>query len=612
MSKNLKYYEYRWAPVSGNVLYLMPQVGTKVSLYFGDWCESGGKAVNCVRMNGGADAPAMANYEERELLTEHGKTLELHPSHILFKNSPEDKYQNSLKIDGPFLDGAGEPIREQETGIFLETSGSIAMTATEGILIEGKELLKIHGEEGVYNYHGEVQVKEKAEEAEGEGEPEGGEAEKTPEQAARMKDEADRRNVAADEIEGKWKETEQGKEKWIYPEAQYLAADEQERAAALIAKETELLTRSGSAFVQEDMPKDTEIDLYACFTLEHSMVTYISKNYGGQISFIASKGAPCLDRFEDYTAKYYFDWYKFTGRVIIGVAAVAGGVIIIIYSGGAALPAAASIVGQAMIAGGTTVLLISASDCERGVLTESDELFTALSRAVIVALITGGLGNAVGTASAVVNESVKGFVRYLIVGALTLGVSGVSTAITDTIYDQEWSWERALQSGIFDLAMAWLAMGLKDAGKAANAAEDTRKIPTEAELNEAAQEWSKMQKDLAPSKNKANNFNTGSVVYDAETGQFYYGMNKGIQISGDELNSELSKLFPESSLNQYKIGNCAEVDAVNQALNSGSNIADLYIYTIETTSSGFGMPKPACENCIYTFKGNVADILSGF
>ena len=39
------------------------------------------------------------------------------------------------------------------------------MTATEGILIEGKELLKIHGEEGVYNYHGEVQVKEKAEEA---------------------------------------------------------------------------------------------------------------------------------------------------------------------------------------------------------------------------------------------------------------------------------------------------------------------------------------------------------------------------------------------------------------------------------------------------------------
>jgi len=124
-----------------------------------------------------------------------------------------------------------------------------------------------------------------------------------------------------------------------------------------------------------------------------------------------------------------------------------------------------------MIAGGTTVLLISASDCERGVLTESDELFTALSRAVIVALITGGLGNAVGTASAVVNKSVEGFVRYLIVGALTLGVSGVSTAITDTIYDQEWSWERALKSGIFDLAMAWLAMGLKDAGKAANAVE---------------------------------------------------------------------------------------------------------------------------------------------
>jgi len=95
-----------------------------------------------------------------------------------------------------------------------------------------------------------------------------------------------------------------------------------------------------------------------------------------------------------------------------------------------------------------------------------------------VALITGGLGNAVGTASAVVNKSVEGFVRYLIVGALTLGVSGVSTAITDTIYDQEWSWERTLKSGIFDLAMVWLAMGLKDAGKAANAAEGTDAVKT--------------------------------------------------------------------------------------------------------------------------------------
>ena len=136
--------------------------------------------------------------------------------------------------------------------------------------------------------------------------------------------------------------------------------------------------------------------------------------------------------------------------------------------------------------------------------------------------------------------------------------------------------------------------------------------PIDVELNEAAQEWSRMQKSLAPSKTKASDFNTGSVVYDAKTGEYYYGMNKGVKLSGDGLNTELSKILPETSLNQYKVGNCAEVDAVNQALNSGSKMSDLYIYTIDTTPNGFGLPKPACENCTYTFKGNVGDLLSGY
>ena len=171
-----------------------------------------------------------------------------------------------------------------------------------------------------------------------------------------------------------------------------------------------------------------------------------------------------------------------------------------------------------MIAGGTTVLLISASDCERGVLTESDELFTALSRAVIVALITGGLGNAVGTASAVVNKSVEGFVRYLIVGALTLGVSGVSTAITDTIYDQEWSWERALKSGIFDVAMAMFAMGIADVSKA--------KAKTINNYDDLVQEAAnKKALDILENQSKKSAGPCLSTIYDPVTDKIAYGQN---------------------------------------------------------------------------------------
>lgn len=126
-------------------------------------------------------------------------------------------------------------------------------------------------------------------------------------------------------------------------------------------------------------------------------------------------------------------------------------------------------------------------------------------------------------------------------------------------------------------------------------------------MHESVTEWTKMQESLVNSKRQLDKFNTATVVYDAKTGEFYYGMNRGVQLSGDTLNSELSKWLPEKSLNQYRLGNCAEVDAVNQALNSGSNISDIYLYTINTKNN---MPKPMCENCVYTFMDRVAEVLS--
>jgi cytidine deaminase len=157
--------------------------------------------------------------------------------------------------------------------------------------------------------------------------------------------------------------------------------------------------------------------------------------------------------------------------------------------------------------------------------------------------------------------------------------------------------------GFYNAAMMYQYGALKEQ----LAYSQSLKLPSEEELSNAIAEWSKMQKSLAPSKRQASKFNTGTVVYDVETGQYYYGMNRGVQVSGDTLNETLAKMLPKKSLNQYRLGNCAEVDAVNQALQNNANLHNLYMYTIEVNS---GTPKPMCDNCIYAFEGAVREVLS--
>ena len=132
-------------------------------------------------------------------------------------------------------------------------------------------------------------------------------------------------------------------------------------------------------------------------------------------------------------------------------------------------------------------------------------------------------------------------------------------------------------------------------------------IPTQEQMHNALAQWVKMEQALADSNRQLNKFNTATIVYDSGTDSYYYGMNRGVHLSGDTLNEELKLWLPESTLNQYRLGNCAEVDAINQALNAGSDINNLYIYTLDVVNN---TPKKMCENCIYTFADKVAEVLS--
>ena len=65
-------------------------------------------------------------------------------------------------------------------------------------------------------------------------------------------------------------------------------------------------------------------------------------------------------------------------------------------------------------------------------------------------------------------------------------------------------------------------------------------------------------------------------------------------------------------MNQYEVGNCAEIHAINKALNDGAKLEKLKLYTIHTTRNNFGKPKKACENCTYALKGKIKKNYSGW
>ena len=127
---------------------------------------------------------------------------------------------------------------------------------------------------------------------------------------------------------------------------------------------------------------------------------------------------------------------------------------------------------------------------------------------------------------------------------------------------------------------------------------------TLSEMRSSVDEWVRLQRQLATSNNQLREFNTATILYNKSTGKYYYGANKGIAVSGAEIHPTLASKLPETSTNAYKLGNCAECDAVNQALHDGANWGDLQMHTVGVQwNTGATFPKPLCSNCEITFTG---------
>ena len=113
-------YAYTWRPETGNMMYCMPQAGTRVSLYFPNYDEQEAMVVNCVRTNG-ASCARMSDSSKRSFVTEHGKEMNLYPEELSFLGGSN----GSIKI-------------ADEDGISFNTDKKIAIWAKENVCLKAK------------------------------------------------------------------------------------------------------------------------------------------------------------------------------------------------------------------------------------------------------------------------------------------------------------------------------------------------------------------------------------------------------------------------------------------------------------------------------------------
>lgn len=116
-------------------------------------------------------------------------------------------------------------------------------------------------------------------------------------------------------------------------------------------------------------------------------------------------------------------------------------------------------------------------------------------------------------------------------------------------------------------------------------------------------------------REEKDNLNTVTVAYDEENDKYYYGMNKGIKLHNSPKNDILfgsethDGIIPKTSLNDFPVGNCSEVDAVNNALNGGAKLENLHLTTLDVKRKNIRshskIGKCSCENCTAAFKGRV-------
>ncbi|SFR88977.1 hypothetical protein [Anaeromicropila populeti] len=120
-------FDYDWTPPTGNMMYCMPKVGTRVSLYMNNTDEQGAKVVNCIRTNG-ATCPKTTDSTKRSFTTEHGKQMYLNPDTMGLAGDTTEK--------GEVESAPHKLILDDNNGITIGSKKTLNFTAGEGIKLQ--------------------------------------------------------------------------------------------------------------------------------------------------------------------------------------------------------------------------------------------------------------------------------------------------------------------------------------------------------------------------------------------------------------------------------------------------------------------------------------------
>lgn len=131
-------FSFPWKPPTGNLMYLMPEVGSRVSLYFKGSDEESAVAVNCIR---GEREDAGRQYRERALVTGHRKELDLHPCRLCIISLDSRVLLDDLK------------------GLSIHGKQGLYISALGKVTVSGKSVSLDAGEGELSLYKGHMKMK---------------------------------------------------------------------------------------------------------------------------------------------------------------------------------------------------------------------------------------------------------------------------------------------------------------------------------------------------------------------------------------------------------------------------------------------------------------------
>lgn len=118
---------FEWTPLSGNMMYCMPKVGTKVHVYFAEGNEDSARVVSCVgEEQESISSGRGASY--RAFTSEHGKQMELTPDASQFSTDGTDGSEKS------------EVALKDSLGMLFSSAHMIAVFAQGEIKLEGETI----------------------------------------------------------------------------------------------------------------------------------------------------------------------------------------------------------------------------------------------------------------------------------------------------------------------------------------------------------------------------------------------------------------------------------------------------------------------------------------